>query len=364
MGSEKSILLGGEMQKIPESVAWNDILIPESQWFVVDEIQCRNSLTFAFENGHEIKNKARGLMYNNREKFTHKKMTELLNEVVGKYTQNLPSQVQLKLPKLKKVGDNKNQKSKIELEKLLLDLTENKNGVEIGGPSPLNHHEELIIYKNATTIDNVIFSSDTVWSKHDSQEYRYYENKVGEVIINDGTDITDVESNSYDFLFASHTLEHIANPLKALKEWLRVTKDDGHLILILPEKSLCFDHKRDVSSFDTILSQYDKNVGEDDLSTLPEILEKHDLTMDLPAGNLEQFKKRSMDNYNNRCLHHYVYNEKLLKEMCSYLNSEFVYTITKGIDIWFIIQKKVPVIKVPKIKLPKLKKVNIEGALV
>ena len=35
--------------------------------------------------------------------------------------------------------------------------------------------------------------------------------------------------------------------------------------------------------------------------------------MDLPAGNFTQFKQRSLDNYNNRCLHHYVYSENLLR---------------------------------------------------
>jgi len=226
--------------------------------------------------------------------------------------------------------------SKSKLEKLVLELTKNRNGVEIGGPSKRTGR---IIYRNANLIDNVIFSENTVWSIHGDHRYKYYKNKIGKVIINEATNIIDIESNIYDFVFASHTLEHIANPLKALKEWLRITKNNGYLILILPEKSLCFDHKRNISTFDIILSQYEKNVGEDDLSTLPEILEYHDLKMDLPAGDFEQFKQRSLDNFNNRCLHHYVYSENLLQEICSYLNCEFVYTITKEGDIWFIMKK-------------------------
>ncbi|SVB27287.1 uncharacterized protein METZ01_LOCUS180141 [marine metagenome] len=226
--------------------------------------------------------------------------------------------------------------SKSKLEKLVLELTKNRNGVEIGGPSKRTGR---IIYRNANLIDNVIFSENTVWSKHDDHKYKYYKNKIGKVIINEATNIIDIEGNIYDFVFASHILEHIANPLKALKEWLRITKNIGCLILILPEKSLCFDHKRDISSFDIILSQYEKNVGENNLSTLPEILENHDLEMDLTAGNFEQFKQRSLDNYNNRCLHHYVYSKNLLQEICSYLNCEFVYTITKEGDIWFIMKK-------------------------
>ena len=44
-------------------------------------------------------------------------MTALLNEVVDKYTSNIPSQVRLKLPKLKKVGGSK-EPPKIKLPKL------------------------------------------------------------------------------------------------------------------------------------------------------------------------------------------------------------------------------------------------------
>jgi SAM-dependent methyltransferase len=220
------------------------------------------------------------------------------------------------------------------LNKLLKKITHSMKGVEIGGPSNTGR----FIYENAENMDNVIFSSNTVWSQH-TNKYNYYKNKCGNVIINDAVNISNVSNDAYDFVFASHCLEHIANPLKALNEWLRIIKNNSYVILILPEKSKCFDHKRKISSFSTILSQYDKNVNEDDLSTLPEILENHDLSMDPPAGNLEQFTKRSLANYDNRCLHHYVYSPSLLKEICNYLKCEFIFTITDEIDIWFIMRK-------------------------
>ena len=221
------------------------------------------------------------------------------------------------------------------LNEILGKITNNKYGVEIGGPSPRSE----TIYKESNSIDNVIFSQNTVWSNH-TDLYNYYDGKTGKVIINDAVNISLVEDNIYDFVFSSHSLEHIANPLKALKEWLRIIKTDGYIILIVPEKSICFDHKRNISSFSTILTQYNKNIGEDDLSTLPEILENHDLSMDLPAGNFQQFVARSLDNFNNRCLHHYVYSPDLLKEICKFLLCEFIYTETDGINIWFIMKKR------------------------
>ena len=221
---------------------------------------------------------------------------------------------------------------------ILTKITTNKRGVEIGDPSTQIVYANNIIYKNAVNIDNVIFSKNTIWSNH-TKEYNYYNGKTGNVIINDAVNISSVQDQTYDFCFASHCLEHIANPLKAINEWLRIIKNHGYLILILPEKSTCFDHKREYSKFSTLLSQYEKNVGEDDLTTLPEILEKHDLSMDLPAGNLAEFTKRSLDNFNNRCLHHYVYNPNLLMEICKYFKCQFIHTFTIGINIWFIIKK-------------------------
>ena len=215
-------------------------------------------------------------------------------------------------------------------------ISSNKKGLELGGPSGTG----ITIYKNASIMDNVIFSTKTMWSKHETSEYKYYENKIGKVIISDATKI-DIPSKSYDFIFASHILEHIANPLKALKNWINIIKDNGYIVLILPEKSQTFDHKRSISLFSTLLKQYNNNVGEDDMSTLPEILENHDLSRDLPAGDIDQFKKRSMDNFNNRGLHHYVYNEALLKEICIYLKCKYIYSYVEGINIWFMMQKQI-----------------------
>ena len=223
------------------------------------------------------------------------------------------------------------------LKEILTNITNNKVGVEIGGPSS-SGGGATFIYKNSNSIDNVIFSKNTIWSNH-TDKYNYYHNKTGNVIINDAVNISLVQNNHYDFCFSSHALEHIANPLKAINEWLRIIKPNGSIIIVVPEKSCCFDHKRNYSKFSTLLSQYEKNVGEDDLSTLEEILLKHDLTMDPPAGDLHAFRQRSLNNFNNRCLHHYVYNDELLMDICNYFKCKFLYKKTIGIDRWFIMQK-------------------------
>ena len=47
--------------------------------------------------------RAKKLMNKNREKFTHKKMTEKLGEILDSYGDRMPKQSTLKLPTLKKI---------------------------------------------------------------------------------------------------------------------------------------------------------------------------------------------------------------------------------------------------------------------
>ena len=110
--------MGGELKQVPKSVVWKDIIIGQSQWFITNEIQAKKALIYAVENEYEIKNKAKSLMDINRGKFNYKKMAKLLNEVVDKYTKNLSTQVNLNLPKLKKVSETKSEPPKIKLPKL------------------------------------------------------------------------------------------------------------------------------------------------------------------------------------------------------------------------------------------------------
>ena len=103
LNTEMSMLIGGELNKVPNSAVWKDIIIPESQWFYIDENQAYKTLNYAFKNIDELQTRANKLMEINRDKFTLNKMTEKLDEIVEEHTKDLPSQVSIKLPKLKKV---------------------------------------------------------------------------------------------------------------------------------------------------------------------------------------------------------------------------------------------------------------------
>ena len=89
----------------------------------------------------------------------------------------------------------------------------------------------------------------------------------------------------------------------------------GALILVLPYYKNTFDHRREPTSVDHMFSDYEQNIGEDDLTHLPEILEKHDLSKDPGAKDIENFRIRSLNNIENRCLHHHVFDEHNSREL-------------------------------------------------
>ena len=104
------MLLGGEMVQVPQSQHWKDIIIPESQWFNVNEQQAYKAMNYCFTNYDEVKEKALKLMKTNRDKFTLDKMTEKLDELITPYLDKVPQQVGIKLPKLKKIANSKTPK--------------------------------------------------------------------------------------------------------------------------------------------------------------------------------------------------------------------------------------------------------------
>ena len=102
LNEENSMLIGGEINNVPKSAIWDDIIIPESKWFDIDLNQGYKVFNYSFINQEEIKNKGKKLMYVNRDKFTLEKMTNKLSDMMKEHCKDIPQQVNIKLPKLKK----------------------------------------------------------------------------------------------------------------------------------------------------------------------------------------------------------------------------------------------------------------------
>ncbi len=64
----------------------------------------------------------------------------------------------------------------------------------------------------------------------------------------------------FDFVIASHVLEHLPNPCAAVEEFVRIVRPGGIVYLIVPHKDHCFDKDRDVTPMSRLIGKYFDNV--------------------------------------------------------------------------------------------------------
>jgi SAM-dependent methyltransferase len=208
------------------------------------------------------------------------------------------------------------------------EIARGKEGLEIGGPSAIFSHTGLIpLYPLVRKLDNCNFDSATVWDGQitEGKSFHFDNGKEkGKQYIQEATDLGGIPDESFDFVLASHMLEHTANPLAAVQESTRVLREDGALVLIVPHKDGTFDRRRPVTSLEHLIDDLHDGTGEDDLTHLPEILALHDTGKDPGVKTLTEFKERARENYENRCLHHHVFNTPLVVELLDYMGLQIV----------------------------------------
>jgi SAM-dependent methyltransferase len=183
------------------------------------------------------------------------------------------------------------------------------------------------VYDRCRTIDLCNFSSQTIWnSPADRLEPAI---PLGKQFVAEATDLSSISGRKYDFILASHVLEHIANPLRALEEWQRTLRPNGILLIIVPDKRRTFDHQRPFTTFKHIEADFQNDTPETDLTHLEEILALHDLALDPNAGDASQFRNRCFMNFKVRAMHHHVFTPELLRRM---LERVYMKVLSVGIE--------------------------------
>jgi SAM-dependent methyltransferase len=193
---------------------------------------------------------------------------------------------------------------------MLIGYISGRKCLEVGGPSPIFAKGGRIpLYHAIGLLDNVDYTLTTLWSQQRSppDTWPWSGHPSGGTYIAEATNLGAIPPCSYGVVLSSHVLEHIANPLRALGEWKRVLEAAGKLVLVVPEGARTFDHRRHPTSLAHFWDDYAGGTSEADLRHLPEVLAKHDLAMDRPAGTWEEFQRRSAKNEAYRALHHHVF---------------------------------------------------------
>jgi ubiquinone/menaquinone biosynthesis C-methylase UbiE len=78
-------------------------------------------------------------------------------------------------------------------------------------------------------------------------------------------DALPVPDESQDFVISSHVIEHFFDPIKAIKEWLRVIRPRGYIFIIAPHKERTFDRNRARTTLEELVARHEgRIVGPED----------------------------------------------------------------------------------------------------
>jgi SAM-dependent methyltransferase len=66
------------------------------------------------------------------------------------------------------------------------------------------------------------------------------------------------KDNMVDFVISSHVIEHFYDPVKTIKEWLRVVKPGGYVYIIAPHKERTFDAPRPRTPLSEIVERHER----------------------------------------------------------------------------------------------------------
>ncbi|WP_394801023.1 methyltransferase domain-containing protein [Niabella ginsengisoli] len=172
-------------------------------------------------------------------------------------------------------------------------------------------------------MDGVNFNTSTVWEGNieAGENYQYLQGyPKGTQLIAEAADLEGIANNSYDFLLSCHSLEHVANPIKALKRWHEILKPGGSVYIIVPNKEVTFDKNRPYTTFEHLVADYKNNIDERDNTHVDEVLKLHSIADDEGVKDYEELEERMKNIFVNRCIHHHVFSLEVMKQALEYCN--------------------------------------------
>jgi ubiquinone/menaquinone biosynthesis C-methylase UbiE len=74
------------------------------------------------------------------------------------------------------------------------------------------------------------------------------------------------KNSQYDYVISSHVIEHFFDPVKAIKEWLRVIKKGGYIFIIAPNQHALPIETRPCTTLKEIIARHDGKLKVKDVS--------------------------------------------------------------------------------------------------
>ncbi len=190
------------------------------------------------------------------------------------------------------------------------------NGIEIGGST----HNPFGLDKTGGYA-NLDYTTNHAPEKWFAQGFPVA--KVNIVSLGDDLPFKD---SALDYVVSSHVIEHFFDPIKAIKEWLRVVKKDGFVIMIVPHKERTFDVNKLETDYEELLKRHSGEIQ------IQDYIEQHDKTHDktsIKSFNHKLIKNKELSNdairYTTDDHHHWcIWRTEDFLELCKVSNFNVV----------------------------------------
>ena len=138
-----------------------------------------------------------------------------------------------------------------QLLKLFHSYLDGLKGVEIGGAAHNDFKVDVLNVDRYHEMDTVYKEAEReLWGRARPVD-----------IIARGHDLP-LDDNSFDFVLASHVIEHIPDPIAALKEWARVAR--RYVVLVVPHRDRTFDRDRPLTPLAELIERHESGFASEE----------------------------------------------------------------------------------------------------
>ena len=116
-------------------------------------------------------------------------------------------------------------------------------GIEIGGAAHNDFHVDAVNVDRSAALD-------TVYKEHERHECG---RAMPVDVVAPGHDLP-FAAGSFDFVLASHVIEHFPDPIRALAEWRRVAR--RYIVLVVPHRDRTFDRERPLTPLAELVERH------------------------------------------------------------------------------------------------------------
>jgi SAM-dependent methyltransferase len=124
-------------------------------------------------------------------------------------------------------------------------------GVEIGGAAHNAFHLDTLNVDRTRDMDTV----------YKREELECAGVAMAVDVVAEGDDLP-FPDEAFDFVLASHVLEHLPDPIRALQEWRRVAR--RYVFVVLPHRDRTFDRDRPVTPVDELFRRHEQALRSDE----------------------------------------------------------------------------------------------------